>query len=399
MLLTILKSQLTIRLKSSAILQRSLYVGFFMLENNSSGSCFSHSFAIVLIPLLFIVGLVLGYLGMVPLKVELHTLIITVFIFVVFLFFVRHNANYAVCHMRGSFSRMEESLQNALRANALTIMGKTKSTLHVKEFMSDYYKDIRNDNFARVAPSVFPMLGILGTFIAIALSMPDFTVKDLNALDKEISVLLSGIGTAFYASIYGIMLSLIWTYFEKRGNTKVDKYIYDLEKLYDSRIWKKSELIKHEHMQSELKDQEIVKTLKETFNMDFIRELNEQYLKNFTTIMSETSHSFSELTKQMQNASAQLRMTLDKVHERQESVNAVSTIKENIEGFNQSAKALHRSMEHFDETVDHTFEKIDTEVAEIVEQLGSFARILSEQNQQIVQNIMTLNEEKNRSDV
>ena len=370
-----------------------------MLENNSSGSCFSHSFAIVLIPLLFIVGLVLGYLGMVPLKVELHTLIITVFIFVVFLFFVRHNANYAVCHMRGSFSRMEESLQNALRANALTIMGKTKSTLHVKEFMSDYYKDIRNDNFARVAPSVFPMLGILGTFIAIALSMPDFTVKDLNALDKEISVLLSGIGTAFYASIYGIMLSLIWTYFEKRGNTKVDKYIYDLEKLYDSRIWKKSELIKHEHMQSELKDQEIVKTLKETFNMDFIRELNEQYLKNFTTIMSETSHSFSELTKQMQNASAQLRMTLDKVHERQESVNAVSTIKENIEGFNQSAKALHRSMEHFDETVDHTFEKIDTEVAEIVEQLGSFARILSEQNQQIVQNIMTLNEEKNRSDV
>jgi biopolymer transport protein ExbB/TolQ len=365
-----------------------------MFENNSSSSCFSHSFAIVLIPLLFIVGLVLGYVGVVPLKVELHTLIITMFIFVVFLFFIRHNANYAVCHMRGSFMRMEESLQNALRANALTIMGKTKSTLHVKEFMSDYYKDIRNDNFAKVAPSVFPMMGILGTFIAIALSMPDFTVKDLEALDKEISVLLSGIGTAFYASIYGIMLSLIWTYFEKRGNTKVDKYIYDLEKLYDSRIWKKSELIKHEHMQSELKDQEIVKTLKETFNMDFIRELNEQYLKNFTTIMSETSHSFTELTKQMQNASAELRMTLDKVQDRKESVNAVSTIRENIEGFNESARALHRSMERFDGTVDHTFEKIDREVGEIVEQLGGFARLLSEQNQLILKNLDALNEEK-----
>jgi uncharacterized membrane-anchored protein YhcB (DUF1043 family) len=218
---------------------------------------------------------------------------------------------------------MEESLQDELRANALTIMGKTKSTLHVNDFMAEYYKDIRNDNFARVAPSVFPMLGILGTFIAIAISMPDFTVKDLNALDQEISILLSGIGTAFYASIYGIALSLIWTYFEKRGATKVDKNIYDLEKLYDSRVWKKAELIKHEHMQSELKDQEIVQTLKETFNMDFIKELNEQYLKNFTAIVNSTTESFSQLSEHMRESSSELRDTLDRVHGREESVNAV----------------------------------------------------------------------------
>ena len=173
-------------------------------DDNNPKSCFANAFVIVLLPMLFLVGLVLGYVGILPLKVELHTLIIISFIFIVFSFFVRHNANYAACHMKGSFSRMEENLQSELRVNALTIMGKTKSTLHIKDFMEDYYKDIRNDNFARVASSVFPMLGILGTFIAIAISMPDFTVKDLNALDQEISVLLSGIGTAFYASIYGI---------------------------------------------------------------------------------------------------------------------------------------------------------------------------------------------------
>ncbi len=364
------------------------------LDNNSSKSCFSHSFIIVLLPLLFVVGLVLGYVGVVPLKVELHTLLIVAFIFIVFMFFVRHNANYAACHMRGSFLRMEENLQAELRANALTIMGKTKSTLHVKDFMAEYYKDIRNDNFARVAPSVFPMMGILGTFIAIALSMPDFTVQDLDALDREISVLLSGIGTAFYASIYGIMLSLIWTYFEKSGNTKVDKNIYDLEKLYDSRVWKKSELIKHEHIQSELKDQQIVQTLKDTFNMDFIKELNEQYLKNFTTIINDTTSSFTELTNHMQHASTELRITLDKMHNRQESVNAVSMIKENIEGFNSNAKNLQRSMERFDGTVEHTFDKIDSEVGQIVEKLSTFATIISDQNQMILQNMAILKEDK-----
>ncbi len=364
------------------------------LDNHSPKSCFSHSFVIVLIPLLFLAGLVLGYMGIVPLKVELHTLLIVAFIFIVFLFFVRHNANYAACHMKGSFFRMEENLQAELRANALTIMGKTKSTLHVNDFMAEYYKDIRNDNFARVAPSVFPMMGILGTFIAIALSMPDFTVKDLDALDREISVLLSGIGTAFYASIYGIMLSLIWTYFEKSGNTKVDKNIYDLEKLYDSRVWKKAELIKHEHIQSELKDQEIVQTLKEMFNMDFIKELNDQYLKNFTSIVNDTTHSFTELTKHMQTASSELRITLDKVHDRQESVNAVSLISKNIEGFNSNAENLQRSMERFDGTVEHTFDKIDSEVAQIVDKLSTFAHIISEQNQMILNNTASHKEDE-----
>jgi len=363
-------------------------------DKQNSTSCISHSLAILLVPFLFLVGVTLAYLGMLALNVELHTLGIVAFIFMVFVLFVKHNANYAVCYMKSSFLAMEEDLQSALRSNALTIMGKTKSTLNVKDFISEYYREIRNDNFARVAPSVFPMLGILGTFIAIALSMPDFTVKDLGALDKEISVLLSGIGTAFYASIYGIMLSLIWTYFEKRGIAKVDRQIYELEKLYGTRVWKKSELIKHEHMQSELKDQQIVQTLKETFNMDFIKELNEQYLKNFTTIINDTTNSFTKLTVHMQEASAELRDTLENLNGRNESMSALENMEQNIAGFNENAQNLQKSMDHFDHSVDHTFEKIDKELGQAVEKLATFARIVSEQNQLILKNMATLKQQE-----
>jgi len=363
-------------------------------DRQNSSSCSSHSIAILLIPFLFLLGLVAAYMGILPLNVEVHTLGIVAFIFAVFALFVKHNANYAVCHMRNSFFRMEEDLQAALRANALTIMGKTKSTLHVKDFIAEYYQDIRNDNFARVATSVFPMLGILGTFIAIALSMPDFTVKDLGSLDREISALLSGIGTAFYASIYGIMLSLIWTYFEKRGVAKVDKQIYDLEKLYGKRVWKKSELIKHEHMQSELKDQQIVETLKETFNMSFIKELNDQYLKNFTTIINDTTNSFTKLTVHMQEASSELRDTLENIQNKKETSHAVKTMEENISGFNENAKSLQKSMDRFDGSVDHTFEKIDEELGQAVEKLATFARIVSEQNQLILKNMATLKQQE-----
>jgi biopolymer transport protein ExbB/TolQ len=363
-------------------------------DRQNTSSCSSHSIAILFLPFLFLAGLITAYFGLLPLNVETHTLGIVAFIFIVFTFFVKHNANYAVCHMRSSFGQMEEGLQSALRENALTIMGKTKSTLHVKDFIAEYYQDIRNDNFARVAPSVFPMLGILGTFIAIALSMPDFTVQDITALDHEISILLSGIGTAFYASIYGIMLSLIWTYFEKRGMAKVERQIFQLEKLYGSRVWKRSELIKHEHTQSELKDQQIVQTLKETFNMDFIKELNDQYLKNFSTIVHDTTNSFSKLTVHMQEASAQLRETLKSIEERHATVRAVDMMEKNIEGFNQNAQTLQTTISQFDQSVEHTFEKIDAELAKAVEKLGGFAEIIVEQNREILENKATLNEDE-----
>jgi hypothetical protein len=313
--------------------------------------------------------------------------VIVAFIFVVFSSFIKHNANYTACHMRGSFSYMEEELQSALKENALKIMDKTKSTINVNDFIVAFYKEMLNDNFARVAPSVFPMMGILGTFIAIAISMPDFTVQDLTALDHEISILLSGIGTAFYASIYGIFLSLLWTYFEKRGNAKVDKNILDLEKLYEGRVWKESELIKHRHMQSELKDQALIQTLHETFNMNFIKDLNEQYLKNYTKVLEETSKNFTEVTAYMLSAADHLNTTLEKIHAKEETLTAESLIRKNIEVFNESTKTLQKSLERFDGTVNYTFEKIDGEMGKAIEKLSDFGQLISEQNQRILKNL------------
>ncbi len=370
----------------------------FEIEETKDQSCIGNAFAIVLLPLLFLVALALGYVGIIPLQVEVHTLAIVSFIFLVFVLFVKHNANYAVCHMRRTFGRMEQKLQEALKANALSIMGKTKSTLHVKSFVEEYYKDIRSDNFAKVAPSVFPMLGILGTFVAIAISMPDFTVKNLDTLDREISLLLSGIGTAFYASIYGIALSLIWTYFEKRGSTKVEKRLYELERIYEGQVWKEAELIKHRHMQSELKDQEIVQTLKETFNMDFIRELNEQYLKHFTAVISEATEGFRAITHNIEEVSSSLQKTLEKIHDREAHIKADVSLRQNLDTFAQSTERMAQNLKGFDASVDHTFNKIDAELAGAVGELGALVRILAAQNQEI-ETMLKQHNREDKSDV
>ncbi|NKQ41431.1 MAG: MotA/TolQ/ExbB proton channel family protein [Sulfurovum sp.] len=346
----------------------------------SGGSCVGIYFTLFLIPFICVILLVLGYTGYLPFSVEMHTLITLGLIFMIFLFFIKHNASYSACKISNNFALMEDQLQDALKANALTIMGKTKSTLTVRDFIEGYFKGIRDDNFARVASSVFPMLGILGTFIAIALSMPDFTASSSEKLDQEISLLLSGIGTAFYASIYGIFLSLWWIFFERQGLARIEKSSQNLEEIYDSRIWKNSELIKHEHMQTELKDQKIIQTLQETFSLDFIKDLNNQYIRNFKTIIDDTTNSFERVTTHMESVSRDLRKTIEKIDERKESVEAVKTVKSDIRQFISGVNSLNDGLERFNGSVDHTFVKIDQELARSIDKLGEMAEIIVEQN-------------------
>ncbi len=353
------------------------------IDHQSGGSCAGIFLILLSVPLLAVVLTGMGYFNYLPIKVELHTLVILCIIFVVFLFFIKHNASYAACKISNNFVLMEDSLQDALRANALTIMGKTKSTLTVRDFIEEYFKGIRDDNYARVASSVFPMLGILGTFVAIAISMPDFTVSSSDKLDQEISLLLSGIGTAFYASIYGIFLSLWWTFFERKGLARIERSSQDLEDIYGSRIWKKSELVKHEHMQTELKDQKIIQTLQETFSLDFIKDLNNQYIRNFKTIIDDTSNSFERITTHMESASRDLRKTIERIDDRKESVEAVATVKHDIRSFIEGVDRLSQNLERFNGSVDHTFVKIDQELANAVDKLGQMAEMIVEQNLKI----------------
>jgi hypothetical protein len=180
-----------------------------VLQNKKS--CSANFIVISTIPVLFFLFVSLGFIGFIPLNISLHTLAILGFILFIFLLFIPHNANYSICKMRDSYAVLEEEIQEKINATMLHFGDESKSVLDLQNYLHTHYADIRNNNFVSVASSIFPMMGILGTFIAIAISMPNFSVKETAALDNEISMLLSGVGSAFFASIYGILLSLIWT--------------------------------------------------------------------------------------------------------------------------------------------------------------------------------------------
>ncbi len=362
-----------------------------MLPSEESSNCFPNFLVIFSIPFLLFCAALGAFFGFVPLKVEMHTLVILGFIFFIFIFFVKHNANYAACSFRNSFYEIGDKLQEHLNQNLLSINGTKKSLSSIDDFLEKYINSFRNDNFSTIATTVFPMLGILGTFISIAMSMPDFSVQNTAALDREISILLSGVGTAFYASIYGIFLSLWWMFFEKRGISKINRTFEYIKTLYSKYVWSQNELDKYQYENRQIENQNLVNALKEIFTADKVRVLNEEYLSNFKEIIETTSSSFSGITEDMNSAANKLSETLSKVQYSSEALNATqnldSTIKEFTSATNSLDKTISSVNEKLSSNIENSFEKIDKEVADIVVKLADFAYLLDGHNEKILQDL------------
>ena len=362
-----------------------------MQKTNSTAGCLANFIVISLIPVLFFIAMILGYLGVINIHVPVHSLGVIGFILFIFLLFIQHNANYSICKIRSGYTDLKMQIDNKLIQNSLSINDTTKSILDIQKYLNTYYRDIRNDNFVSVASSIFPMLGILGTFVAIALSMPNFSVTDTAALDHEISLLLSGVGSAFFASIYGILLSLIWTYFEKRGLSKVENYFLSIQDNFSEYIWSEEELLIYKYTQYDLKENKFLGALKETFSLDFIAKLNQQHLNNFETIMHETNSNFTQLTSELQSVSQELKHTLSQMDISKNALSAQNHIDKALVDFTVATKSFEKTTKlhsaQLNNSLNRTFDKIDTEIGQIVIKLADFASHVSLESREVQDSI------------
>jgi len=314
-------------------------------------SSFPRFFIILSIPLLMFCTLFLAYTKYISLKTEFHTIIIIGFILLIFLLFIKHNAWYSYSKYNNSITETSDEIDEYIKENELEIAGKKKAYGDINPFFDNQLRKIRNDHFSNTAASIFPTLGILGTFTAIAISMPDFSVESQAALDQEITTLLSGVGTAFYASIYGIFLSLWWVFFEKRGLTKIQNSMEEIKKTYHGKMWNKEEIEILTLVQNKTENNKILTKLEETVNPQFIQTLNnvvQAKIELFQKLNTEHLEFESQLTARHAkliesfdiNAKKQSHLleNYEKLHEQILQMNLGTT--NSLSEYNAFAKAL-----------------------------------------------------------
>lgn len=126
------------------------------------------------------------------------------------------------------------------------------------EFSYDYFNEKQllssNTNLRLInsIPATLVGFGILGTFIGLTYGISDFQTNSTEEIKNSIQDLLSGMGTAFVSSIYGMLLSLVFTFFEKVQvnslHNSIHRLCYNLDK--------KFKISKEDERNIELKRQE-----------------------------------------------------------------------------------------------------------------------------------------------
>ncbi|MDO4305638.1 MAG: MotA/TolQ/ExbB proton channel family protein [Eubacteriales bacterium] len=83
--------------------------------------------------------------------------------------------------------------------------------------IEDYLNEEELDNhihkrLLEMIPDIFTSLGILGTFVGLVWGLKNFAPNDYEAMTSSVAALVDGIKVAFLTSIYGISLSIIYTF-------------------------------------------------------------------------------------------------------------------------------------------------------------------------------------------
>ena len=356
---------------------------FFELNSKFYNTCqpTSRAFTLLTIPFILFAMVLLCYLKVLPLKIELHSVVLIGFIFVIYIFFVKHNAYFVSCKFKTQYYELMYSLKEYMNKNLLTLGDTTKANGSFDDFLEDYTSNLRNTNFSSIASGIFPTLGILGTFISIAFSMPDFSSGTSSVLEVEISKLLGGVGTAFYVSIYGIFLSIWWTFFEKIGMSKFEHDAYVIKENTKHFFWTRVD-IESIHIKSNLEN---FNKMSEVFNQltsnNIVENINASIEKRFETLeeilkkelilsskINENVENNEKLANILNDMTSNMQITIKNFENQKESYVSISELlNQNIEKLNSNMhnlgsdnlKAIYTNIVKSIETMKSDMEKIE----------------------------------------
>lgn len=93
-----------------------------------------------------------------------------------------------------------------------------------------------NLRYWQAVPTILVGFGILGTFVGLSFGINGFDPRTTETIKKSIEQLLGGMGTAFLSSVWGMLLSIIFGFYEKVSFNMVSGSITTLCGVLDQRF-------------------------------------------------------------------------------------------------------------------------------------------------------------------
>lgn len=151
--------------------------------------------------------------------------------------------------------------------------------INVSSISASYKMNLR---LAQSTPSILTSLGILGTFIGLSFAVLLFDSTSSESIRESINSLLSGMGTAFFTSVFGMLFSVLFLYVERKRYNALCNSVDRLCDRTDAAYHKSSDQL----VDTRLKDiSEQISGVQLTFGDD----LEKIFDKKVTPVMDEIS--------------------------------------------------------------------------------------------------------------
>ena len=162
-----------------------------------------------------------------------------------------------------------------------------------------------NLRYWTMLPGTFVGIGILGTFVGLTYGVGNFDTGSTEAIRSSISQLLAGMNTAFSTSVWGMLLSLLFSFIEKlcfrRFEKKSQMLVKNFDNIFKISLLQEKNILQKEHsemirlnIQSSLNDLFVLnENGEETRPAYILRDILEEAKKqshsmsNFSTDLSE----------------------------------------------------------------------------------------------------------------
>ena len=261
--------------------------------------------------------------------------------------------------------------------------------------------------------SVFILLGVLGTFIGLTMSLGSINITGGDQLVEDVAAVLAGIDVAFYTSIAGMGFSLFMTVMIRLFNTEfiltdimliTESHLESEKKNGFNRLIEVSETINQSILGLQETNQASLQSIEKAFHgfQEYTSGL-EQSAKDlalFNEGLHENLQEFQELFQQMSavtdgfaKGTANLNKNFDslfsyfkKMDGRNERM--AKAFEQTYEKINEASAAQLKTLSHFEESVEgvknftsslleeqqsiqNDFEKIEKKVTTLAEQMGT----------------------------
>ena len=154
-----------------------------------------------------------------------------------------------------------------------------------------------------MAPDIFTSLGILGTFIGLVWGLKNFQPTDYEVMTNSVSALVDGIKVAFLTSIYGVALSVVYTFGMKSGYSSMSQAMQDFLDRFHALVLPTAENESWNLLVSSQKTQtEAMKQMAEQFSVKMADSFEKVITPTFKKMNDSLDTLVSSVTKCQEDA-------------------------------------------------------------------------------------------------